>query len=93
MRRGVVFLPKRKKAYESIALEAIKRGRSRVTQAKGRPKAMATGQMSGVLRRLRRAAFIRDGGGLTDGQLLERFLTRREEAAFEELVRRHGPMC
>jgi RNA polymerase sigma factor (sigma-70 family) len=53
---------------------------------------MANGQMSGVLRHLRRVAFIRDGGGLTDGQLLERFLTRREEAAFEELVRRHGPM-
>jgi RNA polymerase sigma factor (sigma-70 family) len=33
--------------------------------------------------------------GLTDGQLLERFATRRNstaEAAFEELVRRHGPM-
>jgi RNA polymerase sigma factor (sigma-70 family) len=33
-----------------------------------------------------------DGGGLTDGQLLESFLARREEAAFEALVRRHGPM-
>jgi RNA polymerase sigma-70 factor (ECF subfamily) len=32
------------------------------------------------------------GGSLTDGQLLECFVARREEAAFAALVRRHGPM-
>ena len=31
-------------------------------------------------------------GGLSDGQLLERFAVRHDEAAFEALVRRHGPM-
>ena len=31
-------------------------------------------------------------GGLTDGQLLERYVSRRDEAAFEAIVRRHGPM-
>src|SRR5262245_48668290 len=31
-------------------------------------------------------------GGLSDGQLLERFVERREEAVFEAIVRRHGPM-
>lgn len=31
-------------------------------------------------------------GRWTDGQLLDVFLARREEAAFEELVNRHGPM-
>jgi RNA polymerase sigma factor (sigma-70 family) len=30
--------------------------------------------------------------GSTDAQLLERFIGQRDEAAFEELVRRHGPM-
>jgi RNA polymerase sigma factor (sigma-70 family) len=30
--------------------------------------------------------------GLDEGQLLERFVTRRDEAAFEALVSRHGPM-
>jgi RNA polymerase sigma factor (sigma-70 family) len=44
--------------------------------------------MNSVLRHLSRAAL----GGLTDGQLLERFLSRRDEAAFEALVRRHGSM-
>jgi RNA polymerase sigma factor (sigma-70 family) len=29
---------------------------------------------------------------MTDGQLLECFVTRRDETAFEVLVRRHGPM-
>jgi RNA polymerase sigma-70 factor (ECF subfamily) len=53
---------------------------------------MATGQDNSLIRHLRRAALLREAGDLTDGQLLERFLTAREEAAFEVLVRRHGPM-
>jgi RNA polymerase sigma factor (sigma-70 family) len=48
--------------------------------------------MNDVLRHFRKAALRRDGAGLTDGQLLECFLSRRDEAAFEALVRRHGPM-
>jgi RNA polymerase sigma factor (sigma-70 family) len=35
---------------------------------------------------------LRDGVGRTDGQLLESFLSGKDEAAFEVLVRRHGPM-
>ncbi len=53
---------------------------------------MATRQLSTFLHRLRRAAAGRDGGGLSDTQLLERFVRSRDEAAFEVLVWRHGPM-
>jgi RNA polymerase sigma factor (sigma-70 family) len=53
---------------------------------------MATGPTTSVLPGLRRTALLRDGGGLTDGQLLEAFAVRRDEAAFEALVRRHGAM-
>src|SRR5262245_42904641 len=53
---------------------------------------MATSQMSEVLQQLRRAVLLRDGAGLTDGQLLEGYLSRRDEAALAALVRRHGPM-
>jgi RNA polymerase sigma factor (sigma-70 family) len=52
---------------------------------------MATSQLGEVLRHLRRAA-LHDGDGQTDGQLLEGFVCRREGAALEALVRRHGPM-
>jgi RNA polymerase sigma factor (sigma-70 family) len=48
--------------------------------------------MNSVLRHLRRAALLDGGAGLTDGQLLEAFLARRDEAAFEALLRRQGPM-
>jgi RNA polymerase sigma factor (sigma-70 family) len=44
------------------------------------------------LDRLRRALAPGDGGGLTDGQLLARFVAGRDEAAFAALLRRHGPM-
>jgi RNA polymerase sigma factor (sigma-70 family) len=53
---------------------------------------MATSQMSEVIQHLRRTVLLRDGAGLTDGQLLEDYISRRDEAAFAALVRRHGPM-
>ena len=31
-------------------------------------------------------------GGLSDGQLLDRFVARREEAVFQAILHRHGPM-
>src|SRR6516165_12238120 len=53
---------------------------------------MATNQLSEVIQHLRRTVLRRDGAGLTDGQLLESFISRREEAALAALVRRHSPM-
>jgi len=53
---------------------------------------MAGSSMSGVVRQLRRALLRREVESLNDGQLLDCFLAEREEAAFEALVRRHGPM-
>jgi RNA polymerase sigma-70 factor (ECF subfamily) len=53
---------------------------------------MAASILNPVLDELRRTVLLRDGAGLTDGQLLESFVSRGDEAAFEELVRRHGPM-
>jgi RNA polymerase sigma factor (sigma-70 family) len=48
--------------------------------------------MNRVLRHLRRAALLQAGKGPTDAHLLESFLTQRDEAAFELLLLRHGPM-
>src|SRR5436190_1318756 len=45
-----------------------------------------------VLRYLGGACAAPGERDLTDGDLLERFLTHREEAAFALLVQRHGPM-
>jgi RNA polymerase sigma factor (sigma-70 family) len=53
---------------------------------------MPAGQLQGVIHHLRRATLLRDGAGLGDAELLELFVSRRDEAAFEALVRRHGPM-
>src|SRR5438132_6645117 len=49
-------------------------------------------KLGGLIQALRRAALRRDAPGLTDADLLEAFIAQREEAAFEGLVRRHGPM-
>jgi RNA polymerase sigma factor (sigma-70 family) len=49
---------------------------------------MAGNTLTPVLHYVRRAAG--PAGGPTDKQLLDQFLARRDEAAFAELVRRHG---
>ena len=49
-------------------------------------------QLSEVVQRLRNTFLRQDETGLTDGQLLERFLEQRDQASITALVRRHGPM-
>ena len=53
---------------------------------------MAKGQMQSVIEHIRGLVVGEDAAGLADTALLERFATGRDEAAFEALVRRHGPM-
>jgi len=45
-----------------------------------------------LLHQSRRVLHLSPAGGATDGQLLDRFRARRDDAAFELLVWRHGPM-
>jgi RND family efflux transporter MFP subunit len=51
-----------------------------------------TAPLADVLRHLRMLVGWSVTAGQTDAQLLERFIVRKEEAAFEELTARHGPM-
>jgi RNA polymerase sigma factor (sigma-70 family) len=53
---------------------------------------MASNRMSSLIQHVRNTVLGRDGAGLTDGKLLECFITQRDEAAFAALVRRHGPL-
>ena len=53
---------------------------------------MAAVQVSGVVRQLERLFGAGSVTGMNEGQLLDRFVSRRDEAAFEALVARHGPM-
>src|SRR6516165_4878130 len=53
---------------------------------------MTSKQAGLILQHIRRLAGRRPIAELPDALLLERFITQRDEAAFETLVRRHGPM-
>jgi RNA polymerase sigma factor (sigma-70 family) len=48
--------------------------------------------MNEIVRHLRAAALRQDGAGMTDGQLLGRFIEQWDENAVAALVRRHAPM-
>jgi RNA polymerase sigma factor (sigma-70 family) len=54
--------------------------------------AMANGLGGTVLPQLQRIFHGGTLAGMTDGQLLERFAARNDEAAFEALLARHGPL-
>src|SRR5215472_9588867 len=48
--------------------------------------------MSNLLYHLRRCALTQRCANVSDPELLEAFVVRRDAASFEALVRRHGPM-
>ena len=50
------------------------------------------GQPTTFVRQLRSRFLRQDAAGAADAALLDGYLDRRDEAAFEALVRRHGPM-
>src|SRR5947208_16039345 len=54
--------------------------------------AMANTALRTFIRHLHRLVGTGSVGGLADADLLQRFLSQRDEAAFEVLVWRHGPM-
>jgi RNA polymerase sigma factor (sigma-70 family) len=53
---------------------------------------MTTSSTNVVLRHIREVVAAQNSGHLSDQQLLQRFLTDQEEAAFAGLVRRHGTL-
>jgi RNA polymerase sigma factor (sigma-70 family) len=53
---------------------------------------MATGQVGTLLRYIRNLSVNQKTSEQTDGALLRAFLIHTDQAAFEALVRRHGPM-
>src|SRR5262249_6810201 len=53
---------------------------------------MATGQLSKFLTHLRSVMVKQDAMELSDVALLRRYVQQRDDAAFELLVRKHGPL-
>jgi hypothetical protein len=53
---------------------------------------MPTGYLHLLLCHIRRLAALQTGSSATDAELLERFVGRRDEAAFTHLLAWHGPM-
>ena len=53
---------------------------------------MAGDGRGAVLEHLRTLFSVGAIGGLSDGHLLDQFVTGRDEAAFSALIERHGPM-
>src|ERR1700722_13973202 len=48
--------------------------------------------LDGALRRLHMVAAMQSLGGLSDSELLDRFVGSNDESAFTVLIERHGPM-
>src|SRR5262249_58709171 len=53
---------------------------------------MTAPALANVLRHIRTLVSRSAAIGVADGEILERFVSRRDEAAFEEILARHGPL-
>jgi RNA polymerase sigma factor (sigma-70 family) len=53
---------------------------------------MPANRVATVYTRIRRTAFLQKAADFSDGELLDRYLARQDQDAFEALVRRLGPM-
>src|ERR1700682_5722874 len=53
---------------------------------------MAKQRLNGILQHLRNVAAVHTNRELPDRELLERFVSARDEASFTVLIERHGPM-
>jgi RNA polymerase sigma factor (sigma-70 family) len=53
---------------------------------------MATRRMNTIIQHLRQAALAHDRAGMTDGELVEAFIARKDDETFDALLHRHGPM-
>lgn len=53
---------------------------------------MRSSSMTVAVDYLRRTLSLQDATDMTDGQLVEAFIASKDQAAFEALLRRHGPM-
>ena len=53
---------------------------------------MATATLGGFLQHLRKVMAAETLASLSDRELVERYLASHEEAAFQALLHRHGPM-
>jgi RNA polymerase sigma factor (sigma-70 family) len=53
---------------------------------------MASSSLRSAIGRLRGSILLHHAESVSDGQLLESFLTQKDDDAFEAIVRRHGPM-
>src|SRR5262245_63825157 len=78
-----------RKVYASPPRSSLIEGNS---EKRREGRAMTTGPIRNILRRVRELARGRPPDGPGDGGLLERFARRRDEGAFALLLRRHGPM-
>jgi RNA polymerase sigma factor (sigma-70 family) len=53
---------------------------------------MPNGDFGLVFQQIRKTVNLQHAAGAPDGELVQRFVAQRDEAAFEALVRRHGPL-